>query len=40
MKKGLCSNIVLITEKDKDKQWGRVNYKNNLIIDYAVYELA
>ena len=27
--------ILLIIEKDKGKLWGRVNYKNNLITDYA-----
>ncbi|MEI9944901.1 MAG: helix-turn-helix transcriptional regulator [Chitinophagaceae bacterium] len=27
--------ILLIVEKDKGKLWGRINYKNNLITDYA-----
>jgi len=27
--------ILMIIEKDKGKLWGRVNYKNNLITDYA-----
>ena len=27
--------LLLIIEKDKGKLWGRVNYKNNLITDYA-----
>ena len=27
--------MLLIVEKDKGKLWGRVNYKNNLITDYA-----
>jgi len=27
--------ILLIIEKDKGRLWGRVNYKNNLITDYA-----
>ena len=27
--------ILLVVEKDKGKLWGRVNYKNNLITDYA-----
>lgn len=27
--------IVLIIEKDKGRLWGRVTYKNNLIIDNA-----
>ena len=27
--------LLLIIEKDKGKLWGRVNYKNSLITDYA-----
>ena len=27
--------MLLVVEKDKGKLWGRVNYKNNLITDYA-----
>src|SRR5215216_1202783 len=27
--------IILIVEKHKGKLWGRVNYKSNLITDYA-----
>ncbi len=27
--------LLLIIEKDKGKLWGRLNYKNNLITDYA-----
>ena len=28
-------NFLLIIEKDKGKVWGRINYKKNLITDYA-----
>ena len=35
LKNIFMKKLLLIIEKDKGKLWGRVNYKNNLITDYA-----